>query len=97
MFALFIVNRRFVVPFSYRLNALPSKLWKKYRRKCLSIKPVRFCLIVCEGVFSSIHLILRKFFAVTIAGDVQHIHTGKCIRRFAGIYAYCRYFIDRKW
>ena len=27
-----------------------------------------------------------------------HIHhTGKCIRRFGGIYAYCRYFIDRKW
>ena len=24
-------------------------------------------------------------------------HNGKCIRRFAGIYAYCRYFIDRKW
>ena len=24
-------------------------------------------------------------------------HTGKCIRRFGGIYAYCRYFIDRKW
>ena len=24
-------------------------------------------------------------------------HTGKCIRRFAGIYAYCRCFIDRKW
>ena len=23
--------------------------------------------------------------------------TGKCICRFAGIYAYCRYFIDRKW
>ena len=27
----------------------------------------------------------------------EMIHTGKCIRRFAGIYAYCRYFIDRKW
>ena len=26
-----------------------------------------------------------------------YIHTGKCIRRCAGIYAYCRYFIDRKW
>ena len=26
-----------------------------------------------------------------------HDHTGKCIRRFGGIYAYCRYFIDRKW
>ena len=24
-------------------------------------------------------------------------HTGKCIRRFGGIYAHCRYFIDRKW
>ena len=24
-------------------------------------------------------------------------HTGKYIRRFGGIYAYCRYFIDRKW
>ena len=23
-------------------------------------------------------------------------HTGKCIRRFGGIYAYCRYLIDRK-
>ena len=23
--------------------------------------------------------------------------TGKCIRQFAGIYAYCRYFIDQKW
>ena len=26
-----------------------------------------------------------------------YYHTGKCICRFAGIYAYCRYFIDRKW
>ena len=26
-----------------------------------------------------------------------HGHTGKCISRFSGIYAYCRYFIDRKW
>ena len=24
-------------------------------------------------------------------------HTGKCIRRFGGIYAYCRYLKDRKW
>ena len=27
----------------------------------------------------------------------QLFHTGKCIRRFGGIYAYCRYFKDRKW
>ena len=24
-------------------------------------------------------------------------HTGKCIRQFGGIYAYCRFFIYRKW
>ena len=28
---------------------------------------------------------------------ICQIHTGKCIRRFGGIYAYCRYFIDRQW
>ena len=27
----------------------------------------------------------------------EEVHNGKCIRRFGGIYAYCRYFIDRKW
>ena len=27
----------------------------------------------------------------------MRLHTGKCLRRFAGIYAYCRYFIDQKW
>ena len=27
----------------------------------------------------------------------QHRHTGKCKRRVGGIYAYYRYFIDRKW
>ena len=26
-----------------------------------------------------------------------HGHTGKCIRQFGAVYAYCRYFIDRKW
>ena len=29
--------------------------------------------------------------------DMSHNHTGKCIRRFGGICAYFRYFIDRKW
>ena len=30
--------------------------------------------------------------------DVLQDHTGKYnIRRFGGIYAYCRYFIDRMW
>ena len=27
---------------------------------------------------------------------VSDLHTGKFIRQFGGIYAYCRYFIDRK-
>ena len=30
-------------------------------------------------------------------GIMGNYHTGKCIRRFADIYIYCRYFIDRKW
>ena len=38
---------------------------------------------------------------MNLLGNVRHIwhhlHTGKCIRPFGGIYAYCRYFIDRKW
>ena len=29
--------------------------------------------------------------------SVSKAHTGKCIRQFAGIYVYCRYFIDWKW
>ena len=33
----------------------------------------------------------------TITQYIFYSHTGKCIRRFADIYAYCRYFIDRKW
>ena len=36
-------------------------------------------------------------YAVEALIEIQHLHTGKCICRFAGIYAYCRYFIDRKW
>ena len=42
----------------------------------------------------------RKVFFIYILKQlhVLHLyHTGKCIRRFGGIYAYCRYFIDRKW
>ena len=36
-------------------------------------------------------------FYVCVFACVCCSHTGKCIRRFAGICAYCRYFIDRKW
>ena len=28
---------------------------------------------------------------------LNYYHTGKCIFRFAGIYAYCRFFIERVW
>ena len=46
---------------------------------------------------------VQKYSAKSDSGynDCAHlqptVHTGKCIRRFAGIYACCRYFIDRKW
>ena len=32
-----------------------------------------------------------------VVQDCMLAHTGKCIRPFGGIYAYCQYFIDRKW
>ena len=41
--------------------------------------------------------VYRIFVLATYPGRVPYVHTGKCIRRFGGIYAYCRYFIDRKW
>ena len=34
---------------------------------------------------------------IKVSAHLAKHHTGKCIRRFAGIYAYCLYFIDRKW
>ena len=44
-----------------------------------------------RGVFMSAHVFFLNSF--NNLGE----HTCKCIRRFAGIYAYCWYFIDRKW
>ena len=41
--------------------------------------------------------VLSKASAMVTGVGSDLKHTGKCIRRFAGIYAYCRYFIDRKW
>ena len=37
---------------------------------------------------------LRQFWHITLM-TIPQLHTGKCIPRFAGIYAYCRYFLDR--
>ena len=40
---------------------------------------------------------LYKFTDISPKHTLELFYTGKCIRRFDGIYAYCRYFIDRKW
>ena len=53
-------------------------------------------------LFWSVHGIMNTsgFLQVSEALDFTltlQEHTGNCIRRFGGIYAYCRYFIDRKW
>ena len=40
---------------------------------------------------------IHHFFHEQYIDEDDHNHTGKCIRPFGGIYAYCRYFIDRKW
>ena len=43
------------------------------------------------------HTYLNIFSEITQLFELKfHMeHTGKCICGFAGIYAYCRYFIDR--
>ena len=43
---------------------------------------------------SNVSVALRDHVEQCTVGETRH-HTGKCIRRFGGIYAYCRYFIDR--
>ena len=51
-----------------------------------------FSLFLLTAVFSLSSVIL-----LVLSKLLYVLDTGKCIRRFAGIYAYCRYFIDRKW
>ena len=48
---------------------------------------------------SADHLLIHFMdFSISLSGTLQtYNHTGKCVRRFAGIYTYCWYFIDRKW
>ena len=40
---------------------------------------------------------LYKFTDISPKHTLELFQTGKCIRRFGGIYAYCHNFIDRKW
>ena len=39
---------------------------------------------------------LKLFGFGSRADRMSQTHTGKCICRFGGIYAFCRFFIDRK-
>ena len=53
-------------------------------------------LTICRDIFLILKGIEWRLKIRFLMTKYTH-HTGKCIRRFAGIYAYCRYFIDRKW
>ena len=52
------------------------------------------CLLLC---LIQTYTVLFFCFRILHYACLDILHTGKCIRRFGGIYAYCRYFIDRKW
>ena len=56
---------------------------------CLSLKATLLCFVSFICFIMSSHIQDLLFLVCT--------RTGKCIRRFGGIYAYCRYFIDQKW
>ena len=67
--------------------------------------PANFCNIKYKIGLHKVRNVLHKQDAYRvfinpleedILGNHTITHTGKCIRRFAGIYVYCRYFIDRK-
>ena len=47
--------------------------------------------IAVNDIFFLLSLTLALVFLLL----AEYHHTGKCIRRFGGIYAYCRYFKDR--
>ena len=49
----------------------------------------------CRGSSESTHVKMPHCWKSHVTA--QLFHTGKCIRRFGGIYAYCRYFIGGKW
>ena len=67
---------------------------KKINSTLLSVC-VQACLCAC-----TVKLANRICIAFTNGVTKQLVfrfHAGKCIRRFGGIYAYFRYFIDRNW
>ena len=61
-------------------------------KKILIIIIFSILLSVKVKLSCSVGLSMKKFYNLA-----ARYHTGKCIRRFGGIYAYCRCFIDRKW
>ena len=62
------------------------------KRECLP-----GCLIKRPSIEQEAEKITKFNFFQNARAQVNNTNTGKCIRRFGGIYAYCRYFIDRKW
>ena len=64
----------------------------KYFDTCFNIKSDTFT----NRLFPYVTMVLLLYYQKTVSA-CYCCHTGKCIRRFGGIYAYCRYFIDRKW
>ena len=64
-------------------------LWEILAKSFVNL---HFCMIL----FLALGKVQWDVWSKDVQISPEH-HTGKCIRRFAGIYAYCRYFIDRKW
>ena len=72
----------FILTSDFRFSFFPFNLWWPF----------------CNFIFFMYICILHSMkMCVLFRYYCQLNYTGKCIRRFAGIYADCRYFIDRKW
>ena len=83
--------RSLIRAFASRLSILIVKLLTEHHLEFLSLKGG------CRGSSASTHVKMPYCWKSHATAQMSIDHTGKCIRRFAGIYAYCQYFIDRKW
>ena len=61
-----------------------------------ALKVFALCVFKMGQMIKSTIHVLKKHEIKTFEQIQCNTHTGKYIRRFGGIYAYCWYFIDRK-
>ena len=82
------------------LNGLRLRGFLSQVNDCQLTMKNLFCMntLLTDAKLRSAFRLINIILAVSVQYSRNTVRlSGKCIRRFAGIYAYCRYFIDRNW